>query len=47
MTTPDEPPQPPHERSGLVVSSGWVIFVLLLGTALTGFAIYAIIQSAR
>jgi hypothetical protein len=46
MTPPDEPP-PRRERSGLVVSSGWVLFVVLLGIALTGWAIYAILQTAR
>ncbi len=46
MTTSDE--RPPHrERSGLVVSSRWVLGVVLLGIALTGWAIYEILLAAR
>lgn len=44
MTT--EPP-PRRERSGFVVSSGWVLLAVLLGITLTGWALYAIVQSAR
>ncbi len=43
---PDDPP-PRRERSGPVVSSGWVLLVVLGGIALTAWAIYAIVQSAR
>lgn len=45
--TPENEPPPRHERSGLVVSSGWVLLVVLIGIALTGWAIYSILQAAR
>lgn len=46
MSSSEEPP-PRRERSGLVVSSGWVILTVLVGIALTAWAIYAILLAAR